>query len=217
MSETQPWQSLFPKFPESHIAVALEVVVAAGKYLRKKHPSEREDDVSERLLLQIKQNAQFRNADLDIDPKLNVHDPQNLDSKLRGIPDLAFRLLNVPKPVPYLAIEAKRLRFIQTSGKFGTGNSEYVSGNQGMRCFTDERYAPGLDAGAMLGYVYDGKIESAKQGISKLIKKHAELLKCKKPYALVASKLPTADSGVDKTIHALDGRDFRIFHIFLAV
>ena len=203
MSQKQSWQALFPKFPESQIAIALEITLAAGKDLRKESLLEHENDISKRLLLRIKQTAQFRSADLNIDSQFNVHDPQNTDPELRGIPDLTFKLLNAPKPVPYFAIDAKRLRFMQPSGKFETGNSEYVSGYQ--------------DAGAMLGYVYDGQIDAAKRRITELIGKHARLLKCKEPHTLVASKLPTAESGVDETIHALDGRDFRIFHVFLAV
>lgn len=214
MSDKQSWKILFS---ESHIAIALEVVLTAGKRLRKKNSSEHEDDISRRLLLRIKQNTLFRKADLDIDSQYNVHDPQNIDSELRGIPDLTFKLLNASKPVPYFAIEAKRLRFMLPSGTFVTGNSEYVYGDQGMRCFTEDRYAEGLNAGAMLGYVYDGEIASAKQSISKLIKKHAQVLKCKEPHLLIASDLPNSESDVDETVHTLDGRDFRIFHIFLAV
>jgi hypothetical protein len=217
MSDTQSWQALFPKFPESQISIALEILLTAGKELRKTKATEREDDISRRLLLRIKQNAQFRNANLDIESQFNVHDPRNIESKLRGIPDLTFKLLNAPKPVPYFAVEAKRLRFNSPDGSFNTGNSEYAHGGQGIRCFTDERYAEGLNAGSMLGYVYDGEIDSAKQGITQLIEKHAKLLKCKKPHRLIASKLPSSGSGVDETIHALNGGDFRIFHIFLAV
>ena len=126
MSQKQSWQALFPKFPESQIAIALEITLAAGKDLRKESLLEHENDISKRLLLRIKQTAQFRSADLNIDSQFNVHDPQNTDPELRGIPDLTFKLLNAPKPVPYFAIDAKRLRFMQPSGKFETGNSEYV-------------------------------------------------------------------------------------------
>jgi hypothetical protein len=217
MKEPDSWQALFPKFPETQISVALEILLATGKGLRKINASEREDKVTERLLLRIKQNPLFRSANLDIDPQYPVYDPQALDSELRGIPDLAFRLLYTPKPVPYFAVEAKRLRFIKPNGQFDTGNSEYVTGRQGMRCFTDERYAEGLNAGAMLGYVYDGDIDSATNGINLLIAKHALRLKCRNPHELVASNLPKPSSEIDETIHALKGRDFRIFHIFLEV
>lgn len=217
MSDAQAWQSLFPKFPESHISVALEILLAAGKGLQKKKPTEREDHVSLRLLLRIKQNAQFKQANLDVDSQFNVHDPNNEDPALKGIVDIAFKLLNAPKPVPYFAIEAKRLRFHSPSGKFNTGNSEYVSGDQGMRCFINERYAEGLNAGAMLGYVYDSDMDAAKEGINKLIQKHAQRLKCKEPHKLEASTLPRVQNAVDETIHQLDGRDFRLFHIFFAV
>ena len=135
MREMISWQALLPKFPETQISVALEILLAAGKGLRKTNASEREDKVTERLLLRIKQNPLFRTANLDIDPQYQVYDPQAIDAELRGIPDLAFRLLFAPKPVPYFAVEAKRLRFIKPNGQFDTGNSEYVTGKQGMRCF----------------------------------------------------------------------------------
>lgn len=217
MNEAHAWLALFPKFPESQVSVALEILLAAGIGLQKKKPTEREDDISRRLLLKIKQNVQFRQANLDVDFQFNVHDPRDLDDALRGIPDITFKLLNAPKPVPYFAIEAKRLRFRSPGGSFETGNSEYVSGHQGMRCFTEDRYAEGLNAGAMLGYVYDSDMDAAKEGINNLIQKHAKRLKCKEPHQLKASTLPSVRQCVDETIHTLDGRDFRIFHIFFAV
>jgi hypothetical protein len=130
---------------------------------------------------------------------------------------MTFKLLNAPKPVPYFAIEAKRLRFMQPGGKFDTGNGEYVTENQGMRCFTDERYVEGLNAGAMLGYVYDSNIDAAKKGINGLMLKHSKRLKCKEPHQLTASTLFNDKECIDETIHTLDGRDFRLFHIFFAV
>lgn len=217
MKDPHAWQAHFPTFSSVRVAQALEILLESAAGLKKEHDSEHEDLVTQRLRLRIRKNPRFRIADFDLLSQFEVYDPRDRESDLRGILDLSFHLLNVLKPVPYFAIEAKRLRYRSASGDFKTGNSEYVTEKQGMRCFTDDRYAEGYDAGAMLGYVYDGDIDSAKNGINLLIAKHAQRLKCRKPHQLAASHLPKPSSGIDETIHALKGRDFRLFHIFLSV
>lgn len=217
MNDTAAWRAPFPKFPENQLALSLEILLAASAGLRKQHPNELEDRVTQRLRLRIRKETLFRKSHLELFSQFEVYDPYDEEEELRGRLDLSFHLANTQKPAPYFAIEAKRLRFLSPCGSFSTGNSEYVTHHQGMRCFIEDRYAEGLDSGAMLGSVYDGAIDSAKDGISQLIEKHAKLLKCKQPHRLIASKLPSSGSGVDETIHTLNGRDFRIFHIFLAV
>lgn len=214
MKQTDSWPNLFP---ESQISIALEILLEAGEGLRKRSALEHENKVTERLFLRISRNPLYLNSNLFIDEQCRVYDLEDADDPLRGIPDLVFRTPGLRKPFPYLAIDAKRLRFKQPNGQFQTGNSEYVSEYQGMRCFTEDRYARGLDTGAMLGYVYDGNIAKSKEGISHLIGKHAKLLKCLEPTELIPSNLPHPDSGVGETVHSLEGRQFRIFHIFFSV
>lgn len=214
MKPKYPWTEVFG---EPHISTALEILLEAAEGLRKKSTLEHENKVTERLFLRINRSALYLDSNLFIDEQCRVYDFEDMDEPLRGIPDLIFRIPGLRKPFPYFAIDAKRLRFKQPNGKLQTGNSEYVSEYQGMRCFTEDRYAKGLNAGAMLGFVYDGNIAKSKEGISHLIGKHAELLKCHNPPKLIPSNLPQPDSGVEETVHALEERLFRIFHIFLSV
>ncbi|HBR95109.1 MAG TPA: hypothetical protein DEA90_13190 [Opitutae bacterium] len=206
------WRSLFP---EPEIKVALRILYAECVNLSKKSPTEREDDVTDRLVAKIQRNSVYRASNLDLKPQDSIYDRSGAKVGRLGIIDMSFYLLNTPKPVPYFAVEAKRLRFQLPSGKMDTGNSEYVSGDQGMRCFTDMRYSVGLQAGAMLGYVYDGNLSASKSGISALIVKHATSLKLKTPSALQPSGM--AGGGADETMHLIDGSLFRMFHMFVAV
>lgn len=208
------WRSLFP---ESEIKVALKILLAECVNLSKKSPTEREDDVTDRLVAKVQRNSIYRASNLDLKPQDSIYDRTGAEVGRLGIIDMSFYLLNTPKPVPYFAIEAKRLRFQSPSGKMDTGNSEYVSGNQGMRCFTDKRYSVGLQSGAMLGYVYDGNLSASKSGVSALIVKHSTSLKLEPPYALQPSGIIDGGAGVDETMHLIDGSFFRMFHIFVAV
>lgn len=207
------WRSLFP---EAEIKVALEVLNNECATLSKLNATEREDDVTDRLVARIQRNIGYRLSNLDLKPQDSIYDRSGKRVGKLGIIDMSFYLVGAPKPIPYFAVEAKRLRFQLPSGKMDTGNSEYVSGKQGMRCFTDGRYAVGLQSGAMLGYVYDGNIETSRSGISDLIVKHAKKLKSLPPHEPQPSGILSC-SDVEETMHDIDGVTFRLFHLLVAV
>jgi hypothetical protein len=217
VSDKHVWQTLFPKFPKSQVTEALKILQASVFGLKKAHRSEREDDVTRRLRLRIRQNSLFKESNLELLCQYEVYDPQDRDPELRGRLDLSFHLLNAPKPVPYFAVEAKRLRYHTPKGMFKTGNSEYVTGNQGMRCFTEDRYAEGLDGGAMLGYVYDADVSAAEEAIVALITENKVTLKCEQNEVFESSSKQTEIAGLKQTIHQLEGRAFNLFHILVAV
>lgn len=217
MSDSGAWQALFPTFPDAQIRVALEILLDAGKGLQKRDAGEREDPLTERLHLQIRRNPRYRSENLLVQCHCSVFDANAEASARRGILDLRFSLQNAPKADPYFAVEAKRLRYTRPGGKRETGNRDYVIGRQGMRCFTEKRYAESLNAVAMLGYVFDGDIPAARNGISRLIGKHAVTLKCRTPAQLSSSELPLPEQNLAETRHDLDGSEFRIYHVFLSV
>jgi len=117
----------------------------------------------------------------------------------------------------YFAIEAKRLHVTFPSGRKKDLVSEYVTGNQGMMCFIEQRYSQGLASGGMLGYVFDGDTEEARTSVAGSIAANRERLRTAPPFKLVLSSVLPGDSRVSETIHALAHGAFIIYHLFVAV
>ena len=93
MKDRQAWQALFPKFPPDRAAKALEILIESAAGLHKKHRSEREDLLTQRLRLRIRQNPSYKRSDLELHCQLEVYDPRDRDPELRGRLDLSFHLL----------------------------------------------------------------------------------------------------------------------------
>jgi len=73
-----------------------------------------------------------------------------------------------------------------------------------------------MRAGAMLGYVFDGKIDKARFSIDKSIRNKAKVLKMKPPGGLTRSTI-LAEMPIDETGHELVERFFTIYHVLVAV
>jgi len=114
----------------------------------------------------------------------------------------------------YFAIEAKRLRVQYARGRLEAGSNEYV--DEGMIRFVSGQYAPYMRAGAMLGYVFDGNTDKARQGIDRAVQSKAEKLKLMPPHKLVPSEILT-DQPIDETSHILEKHIFTVYHVLLAV
>ncbi len=86
----------------------------------------------------------------------------------------------------------------------------------GMMRFITGQYAPFMQTGAMLGYVYDGEKENARVDIDQQIQKNAKELKLKEPKRLLPSPI-LPDQPIHETNHDLDRGSFTIFHLLLDV
>ena len=84
-------------------------------------------------------------------------------------------------------------------------------------CFIDQRYARGLTEGAMLGYVFDGEIEKARDSIAASIAANPKKLRCAAPFCLVPSRIETGHTSVGETSHSIPQGLFTIYHLFVAV
>ena len=87
---------------------------------------------------------------------------------------------------------------------------------EGMMRFVTGQYAPLMDSGAMLGYVYDGNVVEARFDIDRSVRTHAIKLKLLAPAQLIRSQI-LKDMPVDETRHSLEKRIFKIYHLFLGV
>lgn len=200
-------------FPQLHIPIILLLILQAGKKIRKQTATDHEDWLTTRLYRQLIHEPLFRDGplqiylqpdivDSDADPEINTPEGR-LDLQVSC--GLGYEV--------YFAIEAKRLRVSLPSGLF-SGGREYVK--NGMMRFVTGQYAPLMQAGAMLGYVYDAKIENARADIDRQIQKMEKKLRIKEPKRLVLSSI-VPKQRIDETNHDLNRRPFTIFHLFLNV
>lgn len=147
-------------------------------------------------------------------------------AELLGRLDLRYLYCTgVRHPWPYFALEAKRLHVTFLRGGPKSLVSEYVTTNtvkpveeeQGMMCFVTGRYSSGLRAGAMLGYVYDGEVDRARNAIHEAVVEHAAKLKLSQSQQIRVSAVIPDESRITESIHELPRGVFTIYHVLFGV
>ena len=206
-----------PPFPTDEIPFILGAVLRCSATLRKKHDTEYENRISNRLRKLMTRDPDLRLRPVELEREVLIYDDDGDEEDPVGRLDFRFFCpTGTRKPWPYFAIEAKRLHVAFPSG-WDSCVPEYVTGSQGMMCFIEQRYARGLASGGMLGYVFDGDIEKARISVAASIEANREKLKTAPPFKLVLSSVLPGDSRVSETTHALAHGAFIIYHIFVAV
>ncbi|MBI5591540.1 MAG: hypothetical protein HY881_13765 [Deltaproteobacteria bacterium] len=202
-----------PLFPTKHIPIVLVSIVQAASTFSKKTDRDREDWITRRLHARLIRIREFRDGPFDI--RLQPEIPSlDIDADTpAGRIDLLVSC-GLGHEV-YFAIEAKRLRVCSSDGRVSFhGSREYVM--DGMMRFVSGQYAPHMEASAMLGYVFDGKIDKARSSIDKSVRKKATNLKLAHPGQLIRSPI-LAEMHIDETRHELSERFFTIYHVFIPV
>lgn len=206
-----------PLFPEEEIPFILLAVLQSGARLRKSDASEWENDLSDRLRDKLDQNPILRARPVELSREIPIYDRRRARQNQLGRTDLEFKYsTGVRKPWPYFAIEAKRLHVTLPSGKKSLV-SEYVTGDEGMMCFIEGRYAKGLASGGMLGYVFDRDVEKARSRIGASIEANHKQLRCCVMPRFGPSSVLKGDSMVSESAHSRPQGAFTIYHLFLAV
>lgn len=206
-----------PLFPEGEVTFILAAVLRSGARLKKLHGAEPENDLSDRLAGLLDRDPDLRARPVDLFREVPLYERKRVQQKQLGQTDLMFLYsTGTAKPWPYFVIESKRLHVTFPSG-WKSLISEYVTGNQGMMCFIQQRYARGLESGGMLGYVFDGEVEKARSSVAQSIESsHRQLKSSRTPRFEPSSILPD-DPRVSESSHRLSGRAFKVYHLFLAV
>jgi hypothetical protein len=205
-----------PLFPEEEIPYILDAVLRSGAQLRKLHPTELENDLTDRLRDKLDRDPILRTRPVELFREVPLYDRRRARQRQLGRTDLLFLYsTGNRKPWPYYAIESKRLHVTFPTG-WQSLISEYVTGNQGMLCFITERYAAGLTSGGMLGYVFDGDIGKARSSVNAMIEENHERLKCAIS-RLQASSIMRGENQITESVHSLPYRSFTIHHLFLSV
>ena len=206
-----------PLFPEEEVPFILAAVLCCGEHLRKSHATEWENSLSDRLRDKLDRDPVLRSRPIELSREIPIYDRRRARQQQLGRSDFEFKYsTGARKPWPYFAIEAKRLHVTFASG-WASLVSEYVTGDQGMMCFIDGRYARGLSSGGMLGYVFDGQVGSACDSVRTSIESSQRQLRCGRMPALGPSSVLSGTSSVSESIHSLPHREFIIYHLFLPV
>jgi hypothetical protein len=206
-----------PLFPDEEVPFILAAVLRSGARLKKLNHIERENDLSDRLRDLLEADQEFRSRPVELFREVPLYDRKRAKQKQLGRSDLMFLYsTGIAKPWPYFVLESKRLHVTFQSG-WKSLVGEYVTGQQGMMCFIQERYSRGLESGGMLGYVFDGKVEQALASIGTSVASNLEKLKCSRVSGLTLSSVLKGDFQVSESSHSLPSRNFKIYHVFLAV
>src|SRR5208337_4966521 len=188
-----------PLFPEEEVPFILAAVLRSGARLRKSHATEWENSLSDRLRDQLDRDPGLRDRPVELFREVPLYDRKRARQKQLGRPDIMFLYsTGVRKPWPYFALESKRLHVTFPSG-WQSLIPEYVTGDQGRMCFIVGRYARDLASGGMLGYVFDGEVESARTSIGTSIDVNHEKLQCCSLPRLGPSSVLMGDSKVSES------------------
>lgn len=221
-------------FPENEIPFILAAVLRCMAAVKKTTTHERENPITTRLWKRLRRDPELNGRPTHLDSEAWELDEEDEDGKIGR---LDLRLLfstGSLKPWPCFAIEAKRLHVTFPTAGWNSLVSEYVTSHtskpvqeeQGMMCFVSGRYSRGLRAGAMLGYVFDGKVESARASIAETIQTHAKKLRLAPSGQLTDSNILPRKSGISESLHDLGegarSADFQharftIYHLLVAV
>lgn len=220
-------------FPEEEIPFILAALVRCMAGISKLDPCELENRITTRLWKKLRRDGELNMRPTHLDPEVWELNEEEEEGKI-GRLDLRFLFSTATvKPWPCFAIEAKRLHVTFPTGGWKSLVSEYVTSDtakaveneQGMMCFVSGRYSRGLRAGAMLGYVFDGNIKSARDSIGAAIQMHAKKLRLASP-GWVRESVVLPKSGISESHHDLEsGADiadlfserFVVYHVLMPV
>jgi hypothetical protein len=207
----EAWKDLFdPLVPQ-----IINLVWETWASLSPPAPNELEDVTTRRLCsaLQKVPNRDLYRFRISIQ---NVILSSDSDA-ITGRQDLSF-LPFVADDEIYFCLECKRVRARATEGEaIRAGYSEYVT--QGMLRFVRGQYSAAVRQGGMLGYVLDGDIHRAIQGVKSSVDKHRTELRLDPPTAsLDASSIRPEHPQFKETRHLrFDDGDglFVLHHLFV--
>ena len=210
-----PAAECVPLFPEEEIPFILLALIRCCKQLRKKEVRELENGLTDRLRMALDRDRELAGRPVQIAREVSIYDRQKPVEKPLGRVDINFEFsTGTRKPWPYLAVECKRLHVGFLSG-FKSLVAEYVTGHQGMMCFIEQRYSRGLAHAAMLGYVFDGRVDAAREAVAEAIQVDHAKLQAHHQGEMRPSALSIAE--IHETHHQIGERLFVLYHLFVPV
>ena len=198
-------------FSSDDVCKIVKLILDSNKSFKlppKKTSAKLEDHITYRFCAHLRINKNRSIHFFYIEPQSDILDDSG---ELVGRIDLKFISGNEGKI--YFSFECKVLRVTRPSGQISASYSEYVK--DGMYRYFNGQYAQDLDKGGMLGYVMDGNIDNAINGVKRAIEIRRNNLNMSPDKTLCKSSILSSRQ-VKETIHNYgpDGQ-FTIYHIFL--
>jgi hypothetical protein len=224
MSESNTPDQWREPFPDTEIPYILAAVLRCSIKMKKEDACEHENRLTIRLAKLLLRDAVILARPVHLDWEAWEFGTEK--AELFGRLDLRYLYsTGIRHPWPCFALEAKRLHVTFPRGGWKSLVSEYVTTEtvksaeeeQGMMCFVTGRYSGGLRAGAMLGYVYDGKVDEARTAIHEAIVKHAGKLRLSKTQQIRVSTVIPDESRITESIHELPKGVFTIYQVLFGV
>lgn len=220
-------------FPESEVPFILAAVLRCMEGERKRDSLEKENPISIRLWKRLRLDPELRRRPVQPDPEAWEIDETNPDGIIGRLDIRFIYSTGTNHPWPVFALEAKRLHVKFLSG-WKSLVSEYVTSKaatkseeeQGIMCFITGRYCNGLLSGAMLGYVFDGDIQKARDAIAASIDQNALKLRLRRGGSLRVSGIIEGESRISESWHELSeniqagaahDRKFTLYHLLVPV
>jgi hypothetical protein len=193
----------------------LRLLKAAWKRVPVGPLDEREDDITNRLVVALQRSRRARKMMFYIHPQPVELDPATGDEY--GRMDIAFYPSNqpwVPREDIYFCIECKRLNVIK-NGAPRSYASEYVT--LGMARFVTGQYSRAVQHGCMVGYVRDGDVRGAMGNVEQNIQQRYKELGMNAPGSFRASDVFPRTASARETHHRRTqrGAPFRLHHLFM--
>ncbi len=215
-------EGFIPLFPQDEIPSIIIEVLTYARNLRKRSETDHENQLTQRLFRMIINSERHRSspARLHLELEYHIFGRENTDEDPNMYKvDLAY--VWGSQHYVYFGIEAKRLHVRFDSGRRSLiGN--YVTGDQGMMCFISGRYSAGQQSAAMLGYVFDGAVSAAADGISGMINKNRNILRMRQNEGMSISAILdgmdfNSENSVGETVHELERGEFVLYHLLVPV
>lgn len=174
---------------------------------------ELEDAITKELCHALRRSRAARALPFRIDFQYVELDPAA--GQEEGRLDISFSP-PVPREDIYFALECKRLNVREMNNTIRPYHSEYVK--FGMVRFVSGQYGPLVHSGGMLGYVLDGEVDYAINGVEANIRKSHVALGMIAPGTFLRSSVRPTDSYMRQTEHRPPSRAsaFTIHHLFVA-
>jgi hypothetical protein len=204
-------------FPNDLIPDILNMVIDVWDSFTKPKYDDHEVDITTRFRSHLEHYKDLKMLPFRIDREVSIDDLTTATE--RGRIDL--RLTHGYRSDVYFAFECKRLNISVTSKKTGRTNISSLAGEyvlNGMTRFvgSEPQYAIGLKQGGMIGYVMNGKTDTAITAVNKQVKDNYIDLQMKSPNGLNLSSRLT-NKFLKESLHYLPNQEFTIHHVFLPV
>lgn len=198
-------------FPDGFVFEILELLLATWEKLKLTRDVRLEPRITNLFNRAIEDEYTRQGKAWYVHPEIKEADP--ITGKEISRTDIRLYHREVPGQKLYFALEAKRLH-VESDDRTRGGYGEYA-GNDGMMCFITGKYSRSAPAGGMLGYVMDGDLERAAQGVTNAIRNAAAQLRLVSGGDYQPSKLMPQHPWNGETQHERNTGLFSMFHLLL--